>query len=642
MNTNPKPAFTLSAEQRQAVETPAPLLVDAPPGGGKTSVLAWRVAHLISTGTAPSAIVALAFNVRAANELRDRLDQILQSDQVRLITVCTFHALGLKILRESGHLLGYPHDDHGRLPSVCGPQQVRELLESVLAVEQRRVNIIRMDAESLAQAISAQKAAGISPHAFTQQTSDASQIAIARVYADYQTALKRQGLADFDDLLLQPLHLLESDASTLAYYRARWQHILVDEFQDVSPAQYQLLLLLAGEQRNLTVIGDPNQSVYGFRGGMGATGFERFRADFPNHNVVYLPDNFRSTRNIIDVATTVLAPAQVQRAVKPAGLPVFLFAANSEHQEAELIVDQIVNAAQAGFAQYDQCAVLCRTNGQARLIEHALLRRSIPCVVVGEGSFFDHEEIKMLCACLRIAVDFDDSLSLIHLLDGFGWLDDKARATLKGDAPELLTQHVFEHERTSQLTIDAQSDIRLVQDAMLQLDERKAHPPAAVIGFVMNDDGLGYRIRLQQQSDCAVPLERIAHLSHLAKPHHCIRDFLDELDAMSGFDPLSVVVKNRVQIMTLHAAKGLEFKLVFVAGMEEGLIPHAHAMQSERGMREELRLAYVGLTRATDALCLSFARTRDGRPRQSSPWLRGLPNVEMRKRPDWQHATSLN
>jgi DNA helicase-2/ATP-dependent DNA helicase PcrA len=641
MNAQSKPAVILSDEQRCAVEAPAPLLVNAPPGGGKTSVLAWRVAYLIHTGVAPSSILTLAFSVRAAGELRDRLDAILERDQVRALTVCTFHALGLRVLRESGHLLGYAHE-HDKQVNVADAGQAHALFGVVFAVEQHRANGIRVDLDALREMIGAQKAAGVTPEAFAGLSRDAHHLAIARVYADYQTALKRAGLVDFDDLLLQPLRLLETDVSTRAYYQARWQHILVDEFQDVSPAQYRLLQLLAGDQHNLTVIGDPNQSVYGFRGGMGAAGFERFRADFPNCTITYLPHNFRSTPNIIEVATTMLSPANAQLAVKAAGMPVFLFPANSEHQEAELIVDQIACAVAAGFVRFDQCAVLCRINAHARLIEHTLVRHRVPCVVLGVGSFFDHAEVKTLLACLRIAIDFDDSLSLLHLLNGFGWLNEKARDVLKGDAPELLTQHVFEHERTEQLPIDVQSDVRLVQTAMLQLDERKEQTPDEVIRFMLSDDGLRYRALLLQSPDCAERLERVTHFSHLARSHQHIQDFLDEIDTMSGVDPLSVVASDRVQIMTLHAAKGLEFKLVFVAGMEEGLIPHASAMQSERGLREELRLAYVGLTRATDALCLTFARTRDGRPRQSSPWLRGLRNVEMRRKPDWHRAISLN
>jgi DNA helicase-2/ATP-dependent DNA helicase PcrA len=329
------------------------------------------------------------------------------------------------------------------------------------------------------------------------------------------------------------------------------------------------------------------------------------------------------------------------RATRPAGAPIYLFPSNSEHQEAELVVGHIAAAAAAGFARHDECAVLCRTNAQARLVERALVRRNVPCIVVGEGSFFDQPEVKLACACLRLALDFGgDSLALQDLLDAFGWLSAGARAAIKGEAPDLLASHLFEAQRLAALAPRDVNAARLAQHALLSLDEHRDAAPADLIDFVLADDGLGYRGRLGRARDGAARLDRLDALAGLARAHAGAQSFLDELDAMSGYDPLSVAARDRVQIMTLHSAKGLEFRLVFIVGMEDGLIPHHHAGQTERGRQEELRLAYVGLTRATDVLCLSFARQRDGRPRQPSPWLRGLPHIELRRPPDWRAMAS--
>jgi DNA helicase-2/ATP-dependent DNA helicase PcrA len=359
---------------------------------------------------------------------------------------------------------------------------------------------------------------------------------------------------------------------------------------------------------------------------------------------VYLPHNYRSSANIAALSEALLGELKrCQIAMKPAGSPVFLFPTDSEYQEAELVVEQIVGAVDAGFVRYDECAVLCRTNAQVRLIERCLMNRKVPCVVIGAGTFFDHAEVKLMCACLRLSVDFTgDALALKDLLNGFGWLSRAAQQKLKFEDTQLLSEHIFDHERTAQLTPDELKGAIKVQEALLLLDDRKGKPPEDMIKFVLSDQGFGYRKQLMKASDVDERLDRLAQLTQIAKQHDSVQAFLDELDLMSGHDPLSLFGRDRVKLMTLHAAKGLEFPLVFFVGLEEGLVPHFNASHTEHGLKEELRLAYVGVTRAIDVLCMSFARTRDGKERLSSRWLRGLPNVEARRRPDWRALIPSN
>jgi DNA helicase-2/ATP-dependent DNA helicase PcrA len=322
--------------------------------------------------------------------------------------------------------------------------------------------------------------------------------------------------------------------------------------------------------------------------------------------------------------------------VRPSGAPIFLLPTGSEFQEAQVVVEQILDAVAAGFARFEDCAVLCRTNAQVRLLEKHLLQHKVPYVIVGERALLEHAEIQGMLACLRLALAFtDDAAAFNDALSAFGWLPARLRKTLCGDEPELLASFLFDPERMSLLSDEDRARVMQVHIALLDLAERKDAPPADVMTWVLDDDGLGYRRIMAVKADGAARIERVSELMRMARGHDTLASFLNEIDALSGYDPLVTTGRDRVQLMTLHAAKGLEFRLVFFAGMEEGLVPHHLSAQTERGLLEELRLAYVGVTRAVDLLCLTFARSRNGRRVMSSRWLRGLPHVEMRQPPDW-------
>ena len=408
--------LTLTPEQECAVTHPGALVVTAGAGSGKTRVLALRVAHLINAGVCdPFNILAVTFSVRAARELRDRLAELVKPDWVRLMTACTLHALGLRMLRETGELLGYLLDERRRTPRVITPSEslamIATSIQSCAAGEDgtgQVAGLERLGVEDVSTLIGDAKVNGIAPDAFAtfaQEHDDAIRRAVAACYHIYQARLKASNLVDFGDLILQPLRLLRVPEAR-AFYQSRWQHILVDEFQDTGRPQYEILRQIAGKGASLTVFGDTHQSIYAFRGGMGGDGFDRFRRDFPGAKTVCLSHNFRSSANIVALGDALLQDVKPrQHAIKPEGLPVALLRVSSEHEEAATIAREVALAVHSGFVRFDECAVLCRTHAQIRPIENALRQACVPYRVVGRGGFFDHSEIRQVLAYLSLSQD---------------------------------------------------------------------------------------------------------------------------------------------------------------------------------------------------------------------------------------------
>lgn len=631
------PPLKLSDEQRVAIECPGPLLVHAGAGAGKTSVLAHRVAHFMTQGVDPFEILVAAFSVKAARELRDRIELLLPSEQAGRVTICTLHALGLRMLRDYSDVLGYMQTSDAqspkRVPQVCDTQArlriIRRFMQAAPKIEAEAA-IHRLAIDEIADVISLAKCQGKSPQEFNSAAQTPTQRGLAVVYQHYELALHAAGQVDFDDLILKPIGLLETHSEACAFYQSRWQRILVDEMQDLSAAQYRLLRLLADRHRQLTVIGDAAQSVFAFRGALGADGFTRFRADFPEAHEVYLPHNYRSSATIVALGDGLMRThGRQQIAMRPAGQAISLVRLSCEQREALMVAEAITQAVNHGGARFNDCAVLCRTNAQLGPIEHAFATAKVPYTVVGRGGFFSHVEVKHLLAFLRLSQDFTaDPISLHAIAGVHGWLPTAVQATLADKSGELLAEHLFDAERLSALTEEQRARVIHLQGVLLQLDERKERSVVELLDYILADDGLAYARHLRHHNSAAGladALMRVSALRELAEPWACIGDFLDEMALWSGENPLSALAQNQVSVLTLHDAKGLEFRLVFLVGMEEGLIPHFKARDTRRGLEEELRLAYVGFTRATDVLCISYAQTRNGRPTASSSFLRGLP-----------------
>ncbi len=650
--------ISLSPEQRAAVVHEGALAIMAGAGSGKTSVLAHRIAHRINSGCCdPYRMLAVAFSVRAARSLRERLAGLTTADAVERMSVVTLHALGLRLLREHGDSLGYGLDETRRKPVVRNENECRRALEHIARDEVRRLAdaglavesalLARMTPEDLAARIGAAKASGVTPDVFAEQaaTDPAAQV-IAGCYRAYQAALLAENAVDYDDLILQPLRLLDPVAhpDSAEYLANRFGEIACDEFQDISQAQYQLLKGLAGGGAALTVIGDPSQTVFAFRGALGAAAFTRFQADFPHARVLHLSHNYRSSAHIVRVGDAVLAdikPPQI--ATQPDGPLVALLRAGSEHEEADLVADQIERAhAQVcdttrDAARIRECAVICRTKAQMGLIERALLLRNLPYTVLKRGGFFDQAEIRQILAYLSLAIDVDDHYAFRQIVNvPARGIDADARAILTADDPELRSDCWLYPERREQLPPETQEALkRLVEHELSGLVGLAGRPPAEALAFVLADAGIGFRKHLARQPDASTRLERVALLQRLVLAHTSLRSLLDEVDVMRGEDPLAAV-PTRVQLLTAHDAKGLEFDWVFFVGLEEGLLPHYNASQSQGALLDERRLVYVGLTRARHQLVLSYARTRNGRPVLPSRFLRGLPaDCLSRSVPEW-------
>ncbi len=642
-------SFALTPEQESAITHPGALMVTAGAGSGKTRVLAYRVAHLINSGAGePFNILAVTFSVRAARELRERLADLVMPEAARLLTVCTLHALGLRMLRESGDMLGYALDENRRTPHVINMAESQSLTAAVMKEcaadgggSSQAAVLDRLGAEDVAYLISDAKANGTNPDAFAQGYHDAIHAGVAVCYRNYQAKLKSSNRVDFGDLILQPLQLLKVPEA-LAFYQSRWQHILVDEFQDTSRPQYEILRGIAGRHTQLTVIGDTHQSIYTFRGAMGGEGFGQFRRDFPEAKVVSLSHNFRSSANIVAVGDALLRDIKPrQHAMKPCGPPVLLLRVSSEYEEAITVARELEHAARTGFARYDECAVLCRTNAQIPAIEKALLHASIPYHVVGRGGFFDHSEVRQSLAYLSLSQDAaGDAYALRAILNvpprGLG---PHELAVLQGDAPEITAQHLMDARLAPGLKPKVRQNVESLLDALRRLERLRDIPPARLLEYILSDDGLGLQRHWASLPSASERLERMRELVIMARAFERVAEFLNEVDALAGQDPLSDTGWERVQVMTLHDAKGLEFKLVFVVGLEEGQIPHFHSLCSRRGLEEERRLCYVGFTRASDALCLTYARERNGRPVLPSRFLQGLPAEIIIRHPlAWAHV----
>lgn len=651
-----KPKIILSAEQLRAVCTPGSVIVHAGAGAGKTTVLIHRVVYLIEQGCNPFDILVLTFSVKAAHEMRARLAQLLPYDQIRLVKVSTLHALGLQMMREFGDLRGYALGAGKPKLRVCSGRWQLDLVKQALMIDpspadferlvqghatRDEINRIRhfyVPADVLRR-ISDWKYNACGAENYLLGFNSPEQIAFGLCFLTYQELLRRENLLDFDDLIMQPFWLLQEHDEARAFYQARWRHVLIDEFQDFSDTQCQLIDNLLGKQQHLTAIGDSNQSVYAFRGALGERSFERLQRSHLNAEVVYLPHNFRSSANIVMVSELMLANlARRQATIKGQGQPVVVLQSTSEHSEADRIANEIATFVDGGFAHYEDCAVLCRTHQQIKLIERALVRLQIPCAVKGKGQFFEHAEIAFLLACLRLSTDFMvEALALREVLDSHLWLSDNTRTKLHGDEAELHAEHLFEQSQTAKLMPTERQRLYDLQRFLLELNARKDDTPANIMAYVLSAEGCNYACALRAQPQGETLLERVNLLQQLANQHNRVAAFLDECALLSGEDPLSKVGRNRVQLMTIHQAKGLEFKLVFFVGLSDGQMPLHNS-----NLDEERRLAYVGCTRATDLLCLSYPQSVAGkrvRPSRFFNHLAHLPaHIVSRHMPIWAHC----
>ena len=604
----------LNPDQLDAVaHESGPLLVIAGAGSGKTRVLTHRIAHLIHNGVHPSKILAITFTNKAAAEMRERVGALV-GPVVKTMWVSTFHSACVRILRANADALGYPRQfsiydaaDTNRLTSYV----IRDLGLDPKRFTPRGVHAI----------ISLWKNELIDPDEAQRRAQNIFDRKHADVYAEYQARLLKAGAMDFDDLLTNTVKLFREHGDVLEHYRQRFEHILVDEYQDTNQAQNELVLLLADGHRNVCVVGDTDQSVYRFRGADFRNILE-FEEAFPDVTTVILDQNYRSTQTILDAANAVI-DNNVERKPKSLwtdsgmGERIVRYHAEDEGDEATWVAGTARQLHADDATNFREMAVLYRTNAQSRVVEEAFMRLGVPYKVVGGTRFYDRREIKDAMAYLRAVINPADEVSVKRVLNvpkrGIG---DASVAKIDAFAATEAIAFADALRRADEagITGPAVRGIGSFVDLLDTMATVVADPdqgPGDVLQAAL--DGSGYLAELEAEDtiEAHTRLENLGELVGSAREFTVMEEFLEQVALVADTDDLpDGEVEDQVVLMTLHSAKGLEFPVVFLVGCEEGIFPHIRALTEPVEMEEERRLAYVGITRAMRRLYMSHAWSR--------------------------------
>jgi DNA helicase-2/ATP-dependent DNA helicase PcrA len=659
----------LNPAQRQAVETTeGPLLILAGPGSGKTRVIAHRIAYLVAHERVhPRRILAVTFTNKAAREMRDRVFGLLGSDIGRDITLGTFHAVCSRMLRVDGERIGLSRAfaiyDEGDQRAVA-----RQVMQD-LGLDPRRTS-----PRAVLATISRAKSELCTAEAFAQLVQDYFQEVVSRVYARYQEVLEENNAVDFDDLLTKTVQLFRDHPDVLDKYAQRYLHIHIDEFQDTNIAQYVLARQLASGHGNICVVGDPDQSIYTWRAA-DLRNILNFERDFPNAQVVYLEQNYRSTQTILDSAHNVISVNRQRKEKKlwtenQRGSRVVVHEAYDEEEEAAFVADEVENLTKDDSYSPRAFAVMYRTNAQSRAFEETFVRRGIPYRLVGGTRFYERREIKDLLAYLRLVHNPFDAVCLLRVINvpprGIGQrsVQELNRWSRELAVPPYATLQLLAEQESAESSARAEPveagepveaahgepvepsfDKLRMKDAAGTSGGQPAHPfqkriAAALLRFLdllnelikeaptqslseLLDDiiaGADYRRYLMEESaDGEERWENVQELRAVASqydelaPAEALPRFLEDAALITDIDEYDEKA-DAVTLITLHAAKGLEFPVVFIVGMEEGLLPHMRSYDEPAQMEEERRLCYVGMTRAEERLYLvrAFRRTFGG------------------------------
>jgi DNA helicase-2/ATP-dependent DNA helicase PcrA len=625
----------LNPEQREAVlQVDGPLLIVAGAGSGKTRVIAYRIAYLIGAGHADAReVVAVTFTNKAAEEMQQRVTTLL-GDAATGAWVSTFHAMCARLLRREAPAIGLSRDFviYDSSDQLSAMKQVMRDLGIDDSLLQPKAALGRIShAKNLMQGPEA-FAGGYNPR-------DAQ---LGRIFEQYQRTLADSNALDFDDLLLKTVDLFDK-ADLRARYASRFRFLLVDEYQDTNRPQYLLMRRLAEAHRNICVVGDPDQSIYKWRGA-DLRNIMDFEADYPEARVVLLERNYRSTQVVLDAASAVIRQNRDRKEKRlwtdtKGGDKVRYYQANDELEEADTIA-RIARSAVRTPGDTPM-AILYRTNAQSRVIEDALRREAIAYRIVGNVRFYERKEIKDTLAYLKLLINPDDDVSLRRVINvpargiGKGVMDalDAAPAGLGLSAGQGLSPHSLWSRLVGGLdrgtfTGRAATSLRVFHDLMAGLvDVARQEPVSIAIGKVLDKTGYLSILREDRTEDAQSRIENLAELVSAAKeyemrePGASLGGFVDRLSLLSDADEAEGAADARVMMMTLHSAKGLEFPVVFIAGLEEGLFPHSRSSEDQAELEEERRLCYVGMTRARRKLYLGSANRRRwyGEYRPSSP-----------------------
>lgn len=603
----------LNTEQRDAAQTTTgPLLILAGAGSGKTKTLTHRIALLIAEKQVwPSHILAVTFTNKAAKEMRERLAHLINqpNDRSFMPWMGTFHGICVRLLRMDGAVIDVPrnfviYDEDDRQGLV------KQVMRSLSMSDKE------MKPSAVSGAISSAKNALQTPEEFEAAANYPFQKNVAKVYTEYEHRRKQAKALDFDDLLIEAVRMLRESSEVREKWRRQFEYILIDEYQDTNAAQYQLVKLLVNDQQNICVVGDDWQSIYSWRGA-DFTNILNFERDFPGAKVVKLEQNYRSTGNILDAATEVINK-NTQRTDKKlwtdsgAGAPVQAHGVYDESEEARQVADRISAQAAIGARQFEDFAVLYRTNAQSYTLERAFIQMRVPYQIVGGVRFYDRKEIKDVVSYLKLLYQPNDRMSFSRIANtptrGVGATSLERFLAWQPDTGMDIIEAMVAVGSLTIVSGKAKTALAaLGQKLQVLREEIDTSHPAELIEKVINS--VGYRDYILDGTPQAEDREEnLGSLLSDAQNFATVPDFLEEVALMSSVDSQSG--GNKVTLMTLHAAKGLEFPVVFMVGMEEGILPHSRVFESPSELEEERRLCYVGMTRAREELHLSYAYSR--------------------------------
>jgi len=625
----------LNPVQLEAVrQTEGPVIIFAGAGSGKTRVLTYRVAHLLQRGVSPFRILAVTFTNRSSEEMRRRVIN-LAGPAGRDVWISTFHSMSVRILRQEVQYTPYDRnfgiydsDDQETLVKHC----LREL-----ALDDKRYR-----PRSLLSAIGGLKNNLVGPEEFGQRARDERETVLAKVYQLYQKKLREQNALDFDDLLLQTVELFRAQPLVLEHYQHRFQYVMVDEYQDTNKAQYTLVHQIAAGFENLCVVGDDDQSIYGWRGA-DISNILDFEQDYPEARIIKLEQNYRSTQRILTVANSVIAnnkgrkPKQLWTSNRT-GEPVGCYEAVDERDEARFVLAMARSLCQTEEMQYRDCAVFYRTHAQSRSFEEECIKSNVPYRIFGGIRFYERREIKDILAYLRLVANPSDEISLRRILNvprrgigetAIGRVEQIARER-GGSLGEVLAD--------PQLLVGLGRTASAIEGFIAMIErwrqQQETMPVTTLAEAILEETGYRSMLGSEPPVEAETRLENIREFLGVTREYDeqgedkSLTGFLEHLSLVTDVDNYSSD-ENAIVLMSLHSAKGLEFPVVFLTGLEEGLFPHAHALGEEQTLEEERRLCYVGITRAREQLFLSWANRRflhgSGIQKEPSRFLAEIP-----------------
>ena len=592
----------LNDKQLEAVvHVDGPCLVLAGAGSGKTKVLTTRIARLIDYGIPSYNILAITFTNKAAKEMKDRLEKIVPGNYA---FVGTFHSLGVRILRENADVLGYDKNY-----SIIDSDDVLSIIKKIM--KERSYTSNDLTPSYVRNKISSIKNDMLTDNDIDNYFSSGSDSIIKDIYYEYQNILRKNNSVDFDDLLLLPVKMFMEHKDILASYQDRYKYILVDEYQDTNEVQYKLSKLLANKYKNIFVVGDPDQSIYMFRGA-NFRNILNFERDYKNAKVIPLEENYRSTNNILEAANSVIKNNKERKeknlwSNKGDGPKIKYLRAYDGKHEIQLVLDEIKRLREDNYS-YNDISVLYRTNAQARLVEEMFLKANVPYKVVGSYYFYNRKEIKDLICYLRLILNKDDEISLARVINvpkrGIG------EATLR------KLEEVARENNISMFEAISKGKELAFKELILELiKDSEELSLTDLIEDILSKSGIRDEYESNKNLENELRLDNLEEFKSITKTFEertgsvSLEDFLEEISLIADISEHQED-SDSVTLMTMHSAKGLEFKVVFLVGMEDGIFPHQNSFFEAQGLEEERRLCYVGITRAKERLYISNAKRR--------------------------------